>query len=254
MGLHNIFARHDTTRYIRLNTRLCQACWNCIAVCRNGVIGKVDFSFHRHAHIDNAGSCKGCRACMKACPGGAILPLYTKKEEGCMIKKSNKSTVNFYTELFSFPPFIFLAFSGLLIAICYHAGDLLDEATVIGVNRSGWLCLHKIASVIALLGITIHVYLHTGWIKMLFKKKTLRRANKTTKITVLLLIAFIAASLTGITCWLILPAHVRLDTFEIIEIHEKIGIVLTVLFIFHFVNHWRWIAGKLRNMSRILAL
>lgn len=56
MGLHNIFTRHDTTGYIRLNIRLCQACWKCIAVCRNRVLGKVEF-FHRHARIDNAGSC-----------------------------------------------------------------------------------------------------------------------------------------------------------------------------------------------------
>lgn len=139
------------------------------------------------------------------------------------------------------------AFSGLLIAIYYHAGDLLDKATVLRVNSSGWLYLHKLTAVISLLGITIHVLLHTSWIKMLFKKKTLRSANKTTKITVSLLIAFIATSLTGIICWLTLPAHVRLEAFEIAEIYEKIGIILTVLFIFHFVNHWRWIAGKFSN-------
>lgn len=80
MGLHNIFVRHKTTGYIRLNTRLCQACWKCIAVCRNRVIGKVEF-FHRHAHIDNATDCKGCRTCVRACPRGAILPLHTQKEE-----------------------------------------------------------------------------------------------------------------------------------------------------------------------------
>lgn len=92
--------------------------------------------------------------------------------------KSNKSNINFYTGLFIFFPFIFLAFSGLLIQINYHAGGLLDEATVLGVNRNGWLYLHKIASLISLLGITIHVFLHTGWIKMLFKRKTIRSANK----------------------------------------------------------------------------
>lgn len=94
-----------------------------------------------------------------------------------------------------------------------------------------------------MLGITIHLFLHTGWIKILLKKKIFGSA-KTTKITVLLLIAFFAASLTGIFCWLTLPAYMRLEKFEIIEIHEKIGIILTVLFIFHFINHWRWIARK----------
>lgn len=75
MGLHNIFVRHDATEYIRLNTRLCRACWKCIAVCRNKVIGTIEFSHHRHAHIDNAVGCKGCKACVRACPEGAILPV-----------------------------------------------------------------------------------------------------------------------------------------------------------------------------------
>ncbi|MCL5057624.1 MAG: hypothetical protein M1130_06435, partial [Actinobacteria bacterium] len=68
--------------------------------------------------------------------------------------------------------------------------------------------------------------------------------NKNAKITVWLLIAFITASLTGIISWLILPAHARLGA---IEIHDKIGIILSVLFIFHFVNHRRWIARKFSN-------
>lgn len=73
MGLHNIFARHVATRYIRLNNRRCRACWKCIEVCRNKVIGKVEVFHHRHAHVDNSGSCKGCGACVRACPQGAIL-------------------------------------------------------------------------------------------------------------------------------------------------------------------------------------
>lgn len=161
-----------------------------------------------------------------------------------MIKTSNKSNINFYTGLLIFFPFIFLAFSGLLIEINYHAGGLLDEATVLGVNRNGWLYLHKIASVISLLGITIHIFLHAGWIKMLFKRKTLRSANKNAKVTVWLLIVFITASLIGIISWLILPEHAHHGA---IEIHDKMGIILTILFIFHFVNHWRWIVRRFSN-------
>lgn len=163
-----------------------------------------------------------------------------------MIKKSNKPNFNFYTALFNFFPFIFLAFSGLLIAIFYHAGGHLDQATVLGVNRSGWLYFHKLMAVISLLGITIHLYLHTGWIKMLLKKKILGSA-KTTKITVLLLIVFLAVSLTGIFCWMFLPDYIRPEKFGIIEIHEKIGITLIILFIFHLINHWQWIARKFSN-------
>lgn len=162
-----------------------------------------------------------------------------------MIRTSNKSNINFYIELFILFPFVLLAFSGILIQINYHAGGLLDEANVLGANRNGWLYLHKIVSVISLFGITMHVFLHTWWIKMLFRGRTFRGV-KNVKITLWLLILFIITTLTGLVSWLVLSVdeHAR---FIVIEIHDKIGIILIILVIFHFVNNWRWMAKKLCN-------
>lgn len=65
-------SRRNTTGYIAINTRLCGACWKCVNACPQGVIGKTDFFFHKHARIVNPGVCSGCLACVKACPEGAI--------------------------------------------------------------------------------------------------------------------------------------------------------------------------------------
>jgi len=67
--------RGNGTKHIWINTELCKACWECIPVCPNNVIGEINFSFHKHAHIDNGGNCKGCMACTKVCPNKAIRPL-----------------------------------------------------------------------------------------------------------------------------------------------------------------------------------
>jgi len=32
--------------YIRLNTRRCKACWSCVDICPQHVLGKIDFYFH----------------------------------------------------------------------------------------------------------------------------------------------------------------------------------------------------------------
>ncbi|MFZ5597025.1 MAG: DUF4405 domain-containing protein [Bacillota bacterium] len=159
-----------------------------------------------------------------------------------MVKVSNKSNTNFYIDLLIFFPFIILAFSGLLIQINYHAGGLSSETTVLGLNNSGWLNLHKMTAVISLIGIAIHVFLHAGWIKMVFKKK--KASGKNAKITLCLLIFFIIVSITGLIPWIFMSvaSHAR---FIAIEFHDKIGIILTVLFIFHLVNHRRWIARKI---------
>jgi 2-oxoglutarate ferredoxin oxidoreductase subunit delta len=63
---------HSQTKYIRVDTHLCEACWTCVETCPNGVLGKIDFKFHRHVHIDDAESCTGCLKCVRACPHDAI--------------------------------------------------------------------------------------------------------------------------------------------------------------------------------------
>jgi NAD-dependent dihydropyrimidine dehydrogenase PreA subunit len=73
MTLHLPIPRHTETPYIHLDTSRCKACWECVQACRQGVLGKVDFRFHRHAHIDRAENCKGCLLCLDACPHQAVL-------------------------------------------------------------------------------------------------------------------------------------------------------------------------------------
>lgn len=67
--------RRDVTEYMAVNTRLCQACWKCVAVCPGKVLGRVDFFFHKHVRIVNRENCTGCGACAKVCPEGAIVVL-----------------------------------------------------------------------------------------------------------------------------------------------------------------------------------
>ena len=67
--------QHAETPYIILNTNCCKACWACVDVCPQHVLGKVDFLFHRHARIDRTKKCKGCLRCIKVCSSQAILPM-----------------------------------------------------------------------------------------------------------------------------------------------------------------------------------
>jgi uncharacterized Fe-S center protein len=75
MEFHTPFPRHTQTLYICLNTSRCKACWACVDVCPQHVLGKIDFWFHRHARIDRTKKCKGCLRCLKACSNQAILPM-----------------------------------------------------------------------------------------------------------------------------------------------------------------------------------
>ncbi len=78
---HNPFNRHNRrgnhlkTEYISIQSQFCKACGTCLKECPRGVIGRIHFIKHEHAHIDNADACIGCKKCVKACPNKAIIEL-----------------------------------------------------------------------------------------------------------------------------------------------------------------------------------
>jgi len=68
-------SRRNRTKYIFLDTSICNACWECVNKCPNKVLGKIDFLGHRHAKINDPNECTGCLACIKVCDSLAIVSL-----------------------------------------------------------------------------------------------------------------------------------------------------------------------------------
>jgi Pyruvate/2-oxoacid:ferredoxin oxidoreductase delta subunit len=65
-------ARRVESPFVTLDRSRCQACWECIAVCPELVISKIDIRLHRHAVIKAGDRCTGCRRCVKVCGPGAL--------------------------------------------------------------------------------------------------------------------------------------------------------------------------------------
>jgi uncharacterized Fe-S center protein len=63
------------TRYIKIDPRKCEACWDCIDECKSNVLGKVDIWFHKHVVVENAEDCCGCRRCISVCPNNVFEPV-----------------------------------------------------------------------------------------------------------------------------------------------------------------------------------
>ena len=62
---------HSRTPFVKLDTRKCKACWECINICSNHVINKIDMPWHKHALIVEPDSCTGCLNCVDICQYGA---------------------------------------------------------------------------------------------------------------------------------------------------------------------------------------
>ena len=73
MKPRSVRSEYVRTAYVQLNTRKCKACWKCLEICPNDVIGKVNLPLHKHARIINGSNCKGCLKCVKVCESNALL-------------------------------------------------------------------------------------------------------------------------------------------------------------------------------------
>jgi 2-oxoglutarate ferredoxin oxidoreductase subunit delta len=74
-GIHHSQQMSETTDFIQLDIRRCRACWKCIKVCKEGVIGKIDILVHKHAVVRNPERCRGCLRCANVCENQTITEL-----------------------------------------------------------------------------------------------------------------------------------------------------------------------------------
>jgi len=63
---------HTFTKFVKLDTKKCKACWFCIDDCPNEVIKKVDLPWHKHSLILQPDNCIGCFICIDTCKNEAF--------------------------------------------------------------------------------------------------------------------------------------------------------------------------------------
>lgn len=133
-----------------------------------------------------------------------------------------------------------MAFSGLLIQICYHIGNqegIHNYDTVIGINYSGWSLVHKISIIIFSIFMIYHVVLHWKWFKTVVKKRLISKNKQ----VITLSIIFILVAISGYIPWLIkLIGGETPMRKAFIEIHDKITLILTVFLLLHISKRMKW--------------
>ena len=69
-----MFKKHKqrNTEYVHLDTNKCEACWKCIDICPNNVIGRINLPLHKHVRITDETNCIGCFKCVEVCEFQAI--------------------------------------------------------------------------------------------------------------------------------------------------------------------------------------
>lgn len=57
---------------VQLDTGKCMACWKCLEVCTNNVLGRINLPWHKHIRIIKEANCIGCLKCVKVCAHNAL--------------------------------------------------------------------------------------------------------------------------------------------------------------------------------------
>ena len=117
---------------------------------------------------------------------------------------------------------------------------LPDDYFVLGLNKFGWLFLHKISASISLAGIIIHCMLHWKFISA----TTIKIFNRKSKTRILssyyLLIIYIPTFLTSIGSWIFFNDKDS-TKHALVEIHDKLALILIIIFLVHIISRFGWI-------------
>ena len=143
-----------------------------------------------------------------------------------------------WTSLLSLVPVVVLAFSGLLMQLVYHMGRHPLSYLFWGLDKTEWSWVHKICATICLLLIAYHLYLHWNWLKTAVSKRRSNSGKRMKRNSLWLSIIFLLAAISSAISWLIIiDRHLAR---HVIEIHDKLGILLAILIIVHFIQHYTW--------------
>ncbi len=156
-------------------------------------------------------------------------------------KMRSNIAANYRVDIATILPFLMMLATGVLIQAAYHFGHHPAEYQVMGIARSGWVNVHRLSSVAAIACVAFHLYLHREYIGNVLLKKLLKRGAGRIRENFWLLVIFMVTSLTGVVSWLLLPAQANRI---LVEIHDKLGLVLIVLSLHHVAHRWGWLKKR----------
>jgi hypothetical protein len=151
------------------------------------------------------------------------------------------------TNIVNVVSFGIIAFTGMLIQFNYHLGRNPDDYLVWGMDRAMWHDLHVIFSIIFLIGLIYHFVLNFKVLKFIFfsKGKYLPAYFRFSRVFTIIATLLITTGIVSYLFYLIGNMHTR---FHFMEIHDKLGIIIFILFIIHFTQHLNLL---MKNIQRL---
>jgi hypothetical protein len=115
-----------------------------------------------------------------------------------------------------------------------------------GFGYSEWSVFHKYAIVLFALLMIIHIYLHMNWYKAVFSGKVWRKNRQ----VIILSVLFILTAFSGLIPWFVdLLAENGDAHFGLIEIHDKLALILVVFLVLHVAKRQKWFGSTFSKLA-----
>ena len=161
------------------------------------------------------------------------------KKEQTGIKKNKGPILNLSINLGLLVFALVMVFSGLYTQINFHMRHHGGNAggSAFCLNYYGWSSIHKISAVIVTALMLVHFVTHWKCYKTIIKKKLFAKNRQ----VIILTLIFIIVAITGYIPWLIkATGRIGITGKIILEIHDKLALVLLIYLILHVVKRFNW--------------
>ena len=134
--------------------------------------------------------------------------------------------------------------TGVLMQIGYHIG-VDDRTTMINHQMGGliypqWQLFHQVAASVFFVLCLIHIYRHRKWYKGVIMHKRFKRNRELITFSIL----FALSAILGFWPWLYNNGEAQTLRHTLIEIHDKVSIVLIFFIVLHIVKRRKRIHAK----------
>lgn len=170
-----------------------------------------------------------------------------------------KNKFNFWLDITVLTGFVGSALTGILLWLILPHERGSDSTAFWGITRSSWVDIHDWVSLGVLVVLVVHIVIHWTWISAVARRyftKLARQARINFSLNSLFFVTFVAANLSGLAIWLILPSGgyqggrnpsygamwFGLDRHGWEDIHLWGSVAMIAIAVFHIVLHWKWIA------------
>ncbi len=138
--------------------------------------------------------------------------------------------------------------SGFILQLGFHVGRTArghgqdpflatthHNTSLWGLTQPNWSTIHKVAIVLFLVLTTFHVIKHAMWYRKALSSKPVPQKRQ----TLVLSVVFVLVALTGlIPWWLDICGYSQEMRFILIELHDKLTLVLTAYLVLHILKRF----------------